>query len=499
MKKIGLLFGAGAEIAYGLPSGGKLALDIFRTENSGKKEFEEIIKSKVNPRSKYVKDWLPHDYQSKLISSFGKTEYKQIIDSTFENKRNNIIEFLKIFDKKAKALVNSKDFIAFNINKCFENITGEKPDDYFINNDVEINAAFNDQVNLFESSYFSLLLKVIQEKGKDTVNLIKIVKAFLELWVGAVGKEYIQSLNTNMFSRKKDDFSMDIFNEFTDFFSFNSRHITCLDILYNNTIPECHLDSTDYIKITYFASSLLTELLQSSIDYQELVDSYYNYLYKPKLEWSKFCKISTFLYGVQKYIKKGEKDYKEKAKIDGYYFDLKELLSAGNELHIGTTNYNHLIEENIENEVYYLNGSVEDYYDPYQNKILTKAENSISNHITVPLLFTQSGIKPITSVSMTLRYSEYYKHLCESDIIAVIGFGFNSDDGHVNCLFRELVLQNKKIIIFDYGNNGKNYYLEKLRLDGSDEDYKELIVLPIDGERKSNGESWYKILIKELK
>lgn len=29
-RKIGFLFGAGAEIGYGLPSGGKFVLDIFK-------------------------------------------------------------------------------------------------------------------------------------------------------------------------------------------------------------------------------------------------------------------------------------------------------------------------------------------------------------------------------------------------------------------------------------------------------------------------------------
>ncbi|MBB5227050.1 hypothetical protein [Treponema ruminis] len=38
-KKIAFLFGAGAEVEYGLPSGGKLALDIFRNENNGRDEF----------------------------------------------------------------------------------------------------------------------------------------------------------------------------------------------------------------------------------------------------------------------------------------------------------------------------------------------------------------------------------------------------------------------------------------------------------------------------
>ena len=40
-KKIGLFFGAGAEIAYGLPSGGRFALAIFRMDSTkDKKEFK---------------------------------------------------------------------------------------------------------------------------------------------------------------------------------------------------------------------------------------------------------------------------------------------------------------------------------------------------------------------------------------------------------------------------------------------------------------------------
>lgn len=39
MQKLGFLFGAGAEICYGLPTGGKFALDIFRQDVSiSKKE-----------------------------------------------------------------------------------------------------------------------------------------------------------------------------------------------------------------------------------------------------------------------------------------------------------------------------------------------------------------------------------------------------------------------------------------------------------------------------
>ena len=34
MKRLGFLFGAGAEICYDLPTGGKFALDIFRQDVS---------------------------------------------------------------------------------------------------------------------------------------------------------------------------------------------------------------------------------------------------------------------------------------------------------------------------------------------------------------------------------------------------------------------------------------------------------------------------------
>jgi len=490
-KSIGLLFGAGAEIAYGLPSGGKLALDIFRNDNNGKKEFKNILEKKIKSSSKYANSWLPKNFETKLISSFGKNEYRQIIDSTLENKRYMILSFVRDFDNKAKALLKTDDFKTLEIDKCFQDITKETPENYYLNNDIAMHQFLNDQINLFSSTYFSLFMKVIQTKEKDTLNLKKIIRAFIELWIGAIGQEFLQDINTNIFQTKNDTFSLDIFSDFTDFFSFNSKHISCLDILYSNNNFECKETSSNYNKITFFAFKLLIQLLESSIDYQELVDSYYNYLYKPQSEWTKFCKISTFLYGVQKYITKNEKIYKEKAKEDGYYADLRNFPSDSYELHIGTTNYNRLIE----GEVFYLNGSVDDYYDPYQNKILTTEENKKSEHITVPLLFTQSGIKPITSVSMTLRYSQYYNNLKNSDLIAVLGFGFNSDDGHINCLFRELVLQKKKIFIFDHGNKGKRFYLDKLRLE---EDYETLKVMPIDSQRKSGDEYWYNILINEV-
>lgn len=67
---------------------------------------------------------------------------------------------------------------------------------------------------------------------------------------------------------------------------------------------------------------------------------------------------------------------------------------------IGTTNYNTFIQEVTQKDVYFVNGSVDDLNDLYLNKIVNISEDNSCN-LMLPFLFTQSGIKPLTSVKMS--------------------------------------------------------------------------------------------------
>lgn len=79
--KYGFLFGAGAELAYKLPSGGQFALNIFRQDTSGpKKDFREM-RENVDSTTSYASQWLPKDYMSKNIGTFGKSIFQNIIMS----------------------------------------------------------------------------------------------------------------------------------------------------------------------------------------------------------------------------------------------------------------------------------------------------------------------------------------------------------------------------------------------------------------------------------
>ena len=100
--KIGFLFGAGAEVGYGLPSGGKFALEIFRQDTTKIKEVFKEQREEIDDSTYYAANWLPDNYKSKSVSSFGKTVFEAIIKDTIEHNRDRIIAKLNEFDIIAK-------------------------------------------------------------------------------------------------------------------------------------------------------------------------------------------------------------------------------------------------------------------------------------------------------------------------------------------------------------------------------------------------------------
>jgi hypothetical protein len=164
-KKIGLFFGAGAEIAYGLPSGGRFALDIFSMDSTqDKKEFKEML-GKVDSRSPYATKWLPDNYASRSVSTFGKAQYKQLIISSLENKRQQIIDFLNTFDDQVDSIKNHFTNQGVDIDVKFHDLTSKKVGDVIFAHDVKLNDALDGSITLFGSKYFSAILQVLESNA----------------------------------------------------------------------------------------------------------------------------------------------------------------------------------------------------------------------------------------------------------------------------------------------------------------------------------------------
>lgn len=499
MKKVGFLFGAGAEISYGMPSGGQFALDIFRyPTNESKNKLREMIKG-VDKYSDYASHGLPENFDAKNISAYGKQVFKGIIRDTIRNNKDQIIDNLNNFDSLAENSVreiNITDKDSNNedqIDILDEQIKKELGKNINVNQLLKYTDLFKKGNRLFDNKYFASLLLYYKnytfENPDEKALLGELIKSMLQLQIGALSSNISSNVEDSVF--EKDNLQLDIFDDLGGSLNVNyeTAGVEGLNLLSEQKIKK---DSHPIVKLAY---KIAENLYSGVLNYKSLIDSNWQYLYSPKNEWAKFSKIIVFLYTVQDYImKQAENLDKNKP---GYYTDLKEEIKNNNiDVNVvGTTNYSSFIEKILPKEdIFYLNGGIDVYYDPYMNSLVNKTDNDLG-HIIVPLMFTQSGTKPMTSIDMSEKYVSFYENLKNVDKICAIGFGFNLDDEHINGIIRTLIERdNKQLYIISVDNdtsvNLRKKYTRKLRV--SKDKNIHIVVVNSQSRKDGNGNMWYK-------
>jgi len=126
------------------------------------------------------------------------------------------------------------------------------------------------------------------------------------------------------------------------------------------------------------------------------------------------------------------------------------------------------------------------------NTIISSEEFKSYEHFAVPLIFTQSGTKPMTSIDMSIKYVEYYNALKSSDAICSIGFGFNPDDEHINGIIRSLVdRDNKTLIIVDVANDkSESERIDELAMKLKITNYQNIKLVIVNNKRTCNNLPW---------
>ena len=498
--KLGFFFGAGAEVEYDLPSGGRFALDIFRQETKEEKEKFTQILSNIKNNSSYAENWLPKDFTNKNIYTFTKRDFKSLLESTIEYNKDNILDFFNDFDNKVKEILKKKfDLTETQIKKKFKQDVGKNIQQVNYSQQIQINPAFQANTSLFASNYFSAFLEIYTKSNqqKDT-NLSKVIKAFLQILIGCYGSKSTSDLNEVFTKSPKLTLFDDLCNDFYGIFRIDLSRagLAAVELALDNDSEKISLDIHSELKDIFgkLGLKIIEKLFEQTLDYKQLVDNHFRYLYNPKVEWAKFTKMVLFLETVRTYIK----NQMQKAKNinNGYYHDLLKLKNNIDISGIGTTNYTNLINSIIDGvNPAYLNGSIDDFYDPYLNKIIkfnSEEERLQHPHITVPLIFTQSGIKPLTSIEMSRRYVNLYDQFCQSNAIVVVGYGFNDDDGHINGLFRDLIQDKEKELFIIRRQNDKSKEdikkecASQLRIDLTDK----LNIILVDNNRKEEDILW---------
>lgn len=469
--KLGFLFGAGAEVAYGLPSGGQFALDIFKFDTTELKANFKEMRSSVCDTTTYATEWLPDDYLSKNIGVFGSSVFQNIIKDTVEHKRDRIVSELNNLDTVAKSVVAEyKNKNVCDIDDLIKRILQQDVSNVHMGGRIGFTKEFERGNKLFNSCYFSALLLLYKKKDflspLQKLKLGKTIVSIIQLQVGALGEELARKINDGLFSKKDDD--IDVLDSIGEIIQLNYSGVGVVGLEYLLE-PDEDAD-TDAEIVVSFGKKVIERIYASVLDYKTLIDSNWHYLYSPRSDWAKFCKMCIFLMTVRKCI---YADQKSINKEYSYYDDLKDGIEADKlKGVVATTNYNEIIDFKLGVRVSHLNGSTNSWYDPYANKIFScqsdtpwmeKCGND-EFHIVVPLLFTQSGTKPMTSIEMAHRYVDIYEERKKCDRIVVVGYGFGVDDEHINGILRTLIDDdNKQLVIVERNKNVSEEDIRKVK------------------------------------
>lgn len=495
-EKVVFLFGAGAEVPYGLPNGGEFALEIFRLIGEEDKASLKTEIGKIN-RTSHQAAWFPKDYTNNRIHVFGKTSFESIISSTLEMKRDIIINTLLHFDDMANKVKIEFSDINIDIDDVLEKL-GCRPGSVQYGSVLVLNEQLSsaDTSTFFGSDYFSALAQLIKDK-KFTEDRYEdastLARSFIEILVGALGKNLVHSLNNKLFSSAPDD--LPFLDDIGGIFNVDYKRVglDALTFILNkqpfskrrdNITPD---SQKQHIAIEFYLR--IAECIYSNFaDYQSLVDSHYRYLYQPAKEWAKFCKIATFLFAVHRYV---NSYLQQVSSTNGYYEDIASCSNI-DVVAIGTTNYTSLVMRTNTENIFFLNGSLDAYYDPYRNEIGRKDDDKFQ----VPFLFTQSGIKPMTSIKMSRKYIDFYEKCQSAERFVVLGYGFNSDDGHINTLIRSLADSHpgKMIDVVAYKESNTAYRKAQIEKNIRCDSRNAVRVHALDAERKINGRHWLEAL-----
>ncbi|OOF24599.1 hypothetical protein BZJ17_00245 [Salinivibrio sp. IB574] len=507
--KVGFFFGAGAEIGYGLPSGGKFAIDLFRQDVSEhKKKLREQL-GQIDPRTNYATSWLPDSYATQRIHAFGKNEFTALIESSIEYRKNEIIRRLNAFDEEVEHALSQlgieKDALIDKFNEQMDTGFGE----HLYSTAIRMNPILANEVRLFGSESYSAILSVISD-GQNSADLQRYAGAFLQLLVGAHGQHLVQRLNQELFEAAPDD--IPIFDDVTGMFKleFSRAGLTALELLLEKR-RDYDLENGNISEVLCAVSQqVLENIFTTVLDYQSLIDSHFRYLFSPRTEWAKFSKMVIFLRATRDYIVKQLAELGDLPE-SGYYHDLENCEDLGLEISaIGTSNYNSLVEkisQDLDFEipaVHHLNGGVNDYYNPYKNSVISEddPEQVPEDQIHVPFILTQSGLKPLTSVDMSRRYVGLYDEYVLCDRLVVVGYGFNIDDSHINGLFRKLIEEAGKPMVWvcldkdGSPESQKRALVKRLRIAPEHRDL--ITVIPVHPVTRSIGdERWLDIVAQD--
>ncbi len=402
--KIGILFGAGAEVCFGMPTGSDFAMMIFSPE-------EKIIEQAKKDFKKY------YDDDEKKFKPFGVNEYNLVLKSIIENHIDKLPYFNDEDENKLKMYIDSRN--SFKESK-----------------ELNENAKPREKKTIYTKENFLALVQTFAAfyliKKADAIRR----NAITDLELGHKIQELFNDSVNSIFSI-----------DYENFLKLKAETLSVLLAKKDN--EEVENVGKEQINLFIELSDKVKKIYSEIFDYQLLLNEYYGYLFKENscgkkadASETKKNKIVSFLFIIQQCI---EQLFNEKKPFENtYYSDIKE--NNPENFDIASTNYSEIDGLNIT----FLNGVTNKYLDLKSFDIVC-GEQAEKAKTCVPFIFPQTALKPLVSIDSIYPFVDIYNRFKGCEKIAVVGFGFNYDDVLLKSMFHKLILDGKRVVYFSYG------------------------------------------------
>jgi len=421
------LFGAGAEIALGMPSGGRFALEVIsdRYDHGIRESLKEAIDA-AGRRSKEEAARF-HDYakwsgigsrRTSSVNAPDSRDERAIFASTIENSRDAIWSAIHGCDEVIRQVCNAHKI--------------ELPAPVDVAQLMDENLLIRHAsgiAQLVKSEAIRSLISFASADQQTGKFIWPVLRMYFELAIAIGGKDLAAALNNIQLADPRT--TQHIFRNANQLFrvEFGDLGVEAFEVAVSREFPNC-ADCQEPFAVREAALGIITRVIEGVVDYQRLIERFLPSLYKPSVSWAKFTKAAFLLNRMQAAIRKYESA--ASANTDSYYTD---IVSAGlaEKAIFATTNYTNLIVHNggiNRNDIIWLNGHVDARLDPYRNEVLTDAETS-EGHIVVPYMIAQSVVKPMMTPENIEDYARFSRSIADATRVVVIGYGFGAIDSHV--------------------------------------------------------------------
>ena len=386
-ERVCFMFGAGAEMCFGLPSGNEYMAKTLLNEEFAK-EMKNAYGKNV-PSFNGVKP-TAHKFGLTKKDAIFLIEEKIEEDKTLNEKINNNPEYNKIYELLKETSKNSNE--------------ESKEILYYLK-------------KYFNGDYANCGGKIYKEFFDDFFGEEKI-ESFSSLYLE-------RSFHTIVDPKKYGK------NNFSKIYNYYWSCYYCIVSCLINVIEESKINGVekycgDRNKINTYYSNIceLSKFLYEEVN----LKAFERYSEKNGGNYYSLIRES---------LKEADEDIELKGILTTNYYKLCEL-----------TIPNH--SNKTQPDVSYLNGSLDYFEIPENIEVKRYDKLSLEeNTLFFPFIFGQSMVKPIVSESQIGSFSKSINILNHSNVLVIIGYGLNNDDNHINSLIHEFTLkeENRLIIV----------------------------------------------------